>query len=783
VGDFINELNQAQQEAVRNIDGQSLIIAGAGSGKTRVLTYRIAWILKQGIPASSILALTFTNKAAAEMKERISQLVGSKEARHLWMGTFHSVFSRILRLESAYTGYPSNYSIYDTADSRNAIKTIIRELKLDEQLYKPAEVFGRISSAKNNLLTANAYAASTRITEEDKSRRRPAMADIFRIYQSRCRQAGAMDFDDLLLNTNILFRDNPPVLEKYQNAFRYILVDEYQDTNYAQYLIISKLAARHGNISVVGDDAQSIYAFRGARIENILNFTKDWPGHRIFKLEQNYRSTKTIVNAANSLIAKNRDQISKKVWSANENGEKIRICECATDYEEGAAVAREIGRKTDQSGCSYAGFAVLYRTNAQSRIFEEAMRRQGIPYKVFGSLSFYQRKEIKDLLAYFRLTVNQSDQEALFRIVNYPARGIGKTTIDKITAFSNSKGISPWEVLVNLSGYQPGPGINRGTASKLEGFVRLIDGFAGRMENEDAWQTAMHIASASGILKDLFDPGSPENTAKYENIQELLNAVKEFSIGQTEQGEDASLGAFLQNVSLLTDADNEKPEDTERVTLMTIHSAKGLEFPHVFIGGLEEELFPSRFSAASRQELEEERRLFYVALTRACSTVTISYAQTRYRFGVPAMCRPSRFLMEIDPAFLEYPAGQGNGGSNRHYDVAGDDPYGSQGRTQRYSAGRAPSTGSTTPDRKTLSTNGSFKPAGFVRVERTSDARAGCEDLTGLKTGMMVEHERFGKGQVVGIEGEYPNSKATVNFTVTGRKQLLLKFAKLRIIS
>ncbi len=785
VEDFIKDLNQAQQEAVKNINGPSLIIAGAGSGKTRVLTYRIAWLLKQGAPASSVLALTFTNKAAAEMKERIAQLIGLQPARYLWMGTFHSVFSRILRFESEYTGYPSNYTIYDTADSKNVIKGIIRELLLDEQVYKPGEVFGRISSAKNNLITASAYASSTRFSEEDKASRRPAIADIFRMYQARCRQAGAMDFDDLLLNTNILFRDNPRVLEKYRDAFRYILVDEYQDTNYAQYLIISKLAAKHNNISVVGDDAQSIYAFRGARIENILNFRKDYPAHKVYKLEQNYRSTKTIVNAANSLIAKNQDQISKKVWSANENGEKIRVIECATDYEEGAAVARSITARYDLSHCGYAGFAVLYRTNAQSRIFEEAMRRQEIPYKVFGSLSFYQRKEIKDLLAYFRLIANQLDREALYRVINYPARGIGKTTLDKLTACSIEKGLAPWDIISNIPKYQNDLDINRGTASKLEAFGRLIGGFAERAPGEDAWQTAMNIASASGILKDLFNPKSAENITKYENIQELLNAVKEFTSQQTELGEDASLGSFLQNVSLLTDADTEKPDERDKVTLMTIHSAKGLEFPHVFVGGLEEELFPNRFSAASRQELEEERRLFYVALTRACTTVTLSYAQTRFRFGVPAMCRPSRFLMEIDPAFLEY-SGTSSGkewddGSSRYgfnrYSIPKKTPSGGNGWKSR-------GTGKVPPAEKAVSGTGPMKPAGFVKVRNGgNNSMAAGDDLAGLKTGMLVEHERFGKGKVINIEGEYPNAKATVDFSVTGQKQLLLKFAKLKVIS
>jgi DNA helicase II / ATP-dependent DNA helicase PcrA len=785
VGDFIKDLNEVQQEAVKQTEGPGLIIAGAGSGKTRVLTYRIAWLLEQGIQASSILALTFTNKAAAEMKERIAGLVGNEAAKYLWMGTFHSVFARILRFEAQSTPYSSNFTIYDTSDSRNVVKSVIRELMLDEQVYKPNEIFGRISAAKNNLIGSAAYESKAAIMAEDSKNRKPRTADIFRIYQKRLLAADAMDFDDLLLNTNVLFRDHPGVLLKYQDKFRYILVDEYQDTNYAQYLIISRLAAKYKNISVVGDDAQSIYAFRGARIENILNFKKDYPGHRIFKLEQNYRSTQTIVNAANSLIACNKSQIPKKVWSAKDAGEKISVLECDTDYNEGTIIAGLLIDRKISSGCDFAKLAILYRTNAQSRIFEEALRRRDIPYKVYGSLSFYQRKEIKDLLAYFRLTVNQRDQEAMYRVINYPARGIGKTTIDRLSAYANDNGLHPWEVISQIVKYSPLIGINQGPAKKLAGFAELFRGFSEKAAGEDAWQMAVHIASNSGILKDLFDPRSPENIARYENIQELLNAVREFTIIQKEEGGEASIGNFLQNVSLLTDADTEKSGDYDKVSLMTIHSAKGLEFQHVFIAGLEEELFPNRFAAASQPELEEERRLLYVALTRAGLTATLSYARTRYRWGAPTMCRPSRFLSDIDPQYLEYTGERSQG----------------EGEQQWANAGRkAP--GQQFPERTGYGARGSFvpgRPAGaskqetpvkpfhsgrLVRMERTENkSETVSDDLTGLRAGMIVAHERFGKGEVVEIEGEPPNTKATVNFKVAGRKNLLLKFAKLRIIS
>ena len=803
MNDLLKDLNEVQQQAVKETEGPGLIIAGAGSGKTRVLTYRIAWLLDQGVPASNILALTFTNKAAAEMKERIGKLVGSGTTKYLWMGTFHSVFSKILRIESKHTGYSSNYSIYDTQDSRNVIRAIIKELGLDDQLYKPNVVFGRISLVRNNLITAGSYASNTNLIAEDTKARRPKISEIFTLYRKRCHAADAMDFDDLLLNTNILFRDHPEVLAKYQDAFRYILVDEYQDTNYAQYLIVSKLAAKYKNISVVGDDAQSIYAFRGARIENILNFKKDYPGHKIYKLEQNYRSTKTIVNAANSLIAVNKGQIRKNIWSANETGEKLRVLECATDHEEGAVIAKSISDRITETGCGYDCFAVLYRTNAQSRIFEEVLRRQNIPYKVYGSLSFYQRKEIKDLLAYCRLTVNKSDQEAFYRIINYPARGIGKTTTDKLADYCNANGLNPWDIVSDMEKYQPVLGFNRGTSGRLSAFGKMITGFSELSLQSDAWETASRIANMSGILKDLFDPNSNENIAKYENIQELLNGIKEFTIHQAEEGESTSLADFLQNVSLLTDADTEKPDEYNKVTLMTIHSAKGLEFKHVFIGGLEEELFPNHFAAASASELEEERRLFYVALTRAGSSATLTYSQTRYRWGVPAVCRPSRFISEIDPKFLEHPdlklqVTDSSKHQGRGFDTFPSEPGSKEpanytsikrrgGQLQKKHPAKSPAATITRnklirldqaeqrPDNLNSGITGDGQSTGHM--ENTDNTSGRYKDL---RTGMLVEHERFGKGEVIKIEGHPPNAKATVDFMSHGQKQLLLKFAKLR---
>ena len=631
VFDYLQELNEAQREAVLRTEGPALVIAGAGSGKTRVLTYRIANLLKQGARPSSILSLTFTNKAAREMKDRISKVAGENTARYLWMGTFHSIFARILRYEHETLGYPSNFTIYDSADSKSLIKTIIKSLQLDHKIYKPGVVAGRISMAKNNLIIPNVYANSAEIRGVDKNMRMPAIAEIYREYAKRCFLSGAMDFDDLLLKTNLLFRDHPEVLQKYQERFGYVLVDEYQDTNYSQYLIIKKLAAKHKNICVVGDDAQSIYSFRGARIENILNFKSDYPEHKIFKLEQNYRSTQTIVNAANNIIAKNKRQIPKKVFSENEVGKPIKVISALTDNEEGFLVAQEIAQTQLRDHYKYQDYAILYRTNAQSRIFEESLRKRNIPYKIYGGLSFYQRKEIKDLLSYFRLTINPADNEALKRIINYPARGIGATTLSKVETEAINQETTIWKIISDLPAINHA-NLNRGTSAKLLNFVTLIERFKKLAEENDAFDTAKTIAEQTQILKELYTDKSPEGISRHENIQELLNGIQEFSINAKEIGEPDKLENYLEDVALLTDQDNEKDEDINKVTLMTVHSAKGLEFKNIFVVGLEENLFPSNQSGDKKPEaLEEERRLFYVALTRAEENAWFSFANQRYR--------------------------------------------------------------------------------------------------------------------------------------------------------
>ncbi|HYQ58647.1 MAG TPA: UvrD-helicase domain-containing protein, partial [Draconibacterium sp.] len=651
--DYLQNLNGAQKEAVLRTEGPALVIAGAGSGKTRVLTYRIANLLKQGARPSSILALTFTNKAAREMKERIAKVVGEKTARYLWMGTFHSIFSRILRAEHETIGYPSNFTIYDSADSKSLIKTIIKSFQLDDKIYKPGVVAGRISMAKNNLITPNAYVNSSEIRSADKSMRMPQIAQIYKEYAKRCFLSGAMDFDDLLLKTNLLFRDHPEILKKYQERFGYVMVDEYQDTNYSQYLIVKKLAAAHKNICVVGDDAQSIYSFRGARIENILNFKSDYPEHRIFKLEQNYRSTQTIVNAANSIIAKNKRQIPKKVFSENATGKLIKIISALTDNEEGFLVAQEIARLQLSEHYKSEDFAILYRTNAQSRIFEESLRKRNIPYKIYGGLSFYQRKEIKDLLSYLRMTINPADNEALKRIINYPARGIGATTLSKLEAAAINNETSIWKVITDLPTINHA-NLNKGTTGKIQSFVALIEKFRQLAQNSDAFDTAKTIAEQTGILKELYTDKSPEGLSRHENIQELLNGIQEFSINAKETGEPEKLENYLEDVALLTDQDNEKEEDKNKVTLMTVHSSKGLEFKNVFVVGMEENLFPSNQNGDNKPEtLEEERRLFYVALTRAEENACFTYANQRYRWGNLDFCTPSRFLEDIDEEFLD----------------------------------------------------------------------------------------------------------------------------------
>jgi DNA helicase-2/ATP-dependent DNA helicase PcrA len=649
--DFLADLNEAQQQAVMYTDGPSLVIAGAGSGKTRVLTYRIAMLLQKGVPPYSILALTFTNKAAREMRERIGQLVGPEVAASIWMGTFHSRFATLLRIESGLIGYPASFSIYDTVDSKNLIKQVVKDMNLNDQLYKPGDVLGRISAAKNNLLLPEAYLLDKSIQERDRKAQRPELGQIYRNYSTRCFLAGAMDFDDLLLKTNVLFRDFPEVLQKYQNKFSHILVDEYQDTNFSQYLIVKKLATQHQNVCVVGDDAQSIYAFRGAKIENILNFKKDYPEYKLFKLEQNYRSTQNIVNAANSLILRNPNQIRKSVFSEKEAGRKLRVVRAHSDIEEGIITADQIRDVYLRDHCPYSDFTILYRTNAQSRIFEDNLRKNNIPYRIFGGMSFYQRKEVKDLLAYFRLAVNPLDDQAFERIVNYPKRGIGEITLEKLRIQAKEVQVSLWELA-------QGPedsfsSIERNTLGRIREFLRQMEEFRNLVHTLPAYEAAHRIATDTGILKELYTDKTPEGVSRYENIEELLNGIREFESTRLE-GESAELADFLQTVILATDADIED-DDRNKVSLMTVHAAKGLEFRHVFIVGLEEELFPSSMASGSIEEIEEERRLFYVALTRAMETATISYCERRQRWGKFVNSVPSRFIGEIDSAFLDMP--------------------------------------------------------------------------------------------------------------------------------
>ncbi|MBN1599510.1 MAG: UvrD-helicase domain-containing protein [Bacteroidales bacterium] len=769
---IFDDLNPVQAGAVKNIDGPSLVIAGAGSGKTRVLTYRVAYLLEKGISASSILALTFTNKAASEMKSRIENILGSDVVRYLWMGTFHSMFARILRKESYRLGYPSTYTIYDTDDSKSLVRSIIRELQLDDKIYKTGEVFGRISSAKNNLITPQLYYNNNQIKERDRITRRPMLGEIFKLYASRCKKAGAMDFDDLLLNTNILFRDFPEILKKYQEKFHYILVDEYQDTNYSQYLIVKRLGDTHKNVCVVGDDAQSIYSFRGAKIENILNFKNDYPGYTLYKLEQNYRSTQNIVNAANSIIDKNRDQIKKTVFSKNSEGDKIRVVRTLTDVEEGFMVSNAILDTSLSSQLQYSDFAILYRTNAQSRIFEEALRKRNIPYKVYGSISFYQRKEIKDIIAYFRLIVNENDDESLKRIINYPVRGIGKTTLGKLEEEANAKDISIWKVISETE--ENSLGMNRGTLSKLSWFAEFISGFQKALTESDAYTLAMQVVTHSGIMKELHSGNTPEERSKFENLEALLNGIKDFVTAAREEGEPTGLQNYIENVALLTDADSEKEEDRNKVSIMTIHSAKGLEFNHIFITGVEEELFPSALSLENLKDLEEERRLFYVAVTRAKKNVTISYCQSRYKWGVPNESKPSRFLNDIDENYIDWPDNPLYQKSAMQTDNSIWDPFGNE-----KSNNHIPVFGARPRKISRIQQSTFTKP----QANQPSNPNFIPSDPESIQNGMTVEHQRFGKGKVIHIEGVMPQKKATVFFQqIKQEKQLLLKFAKLRIV-
>ena len=756
IHNYLNDLNESQRQAVISTEGPALVIAGAGAGKTRVLTYRIAHLIQKGIPASKILALTFTNKAARSMKERIAKIVDPEVARYLWMGTFHSIFAKILRFEGSKLGYKSNFTIYDSTDSKSLIRTIIREMNLDDNIYKPGIIASRISSAKNNLVTSRMYAVDVSMQEYDKSSRMPLLPDIYRAYASRCFKANAMDFDDLLLNTNILFRDFPEVLEVYQEKFRYILVDEYQDTNYSQYLIIKKLASAHKNICVVGDDAQSIYSFRGARIENILEFKNDYSNYQLFKLEQNYRSTQTIVNAANAIIANNQAQIHKKVYSKNETGEKIQVMQAMTDTEEGFNISSDIFDKRLAIRLRWSDFAILYRTNAQSRIYEETLRRKNIPYKIYGGLSFYDRREIKDILAYFRMIINPEDEEALKRTINYPKRGLGDTTIQKILELAEHFNTPPWNIISESRKYLKH--FNSGTIKKLSAFTDLINTLKIGTDTADAFSKAREIAMAAGIMKELREGKSPEEVSRYENLEELLNGIKVFTEEAETNGEPAIMEAYMANVSLLTDQDSEKDEDHDKVTLMTMHSAKGLEFKLVYIAGMEDTLFPSPLSTGNPRELEEERRLFYVAVTRAEKLATLSYALNRYKWGNLERSNPSRFLREIDQEFLNYPQTGGKPFPGRN--VTGIKPPAFREEIPRYNA-----------------------PAKFRKLpdgESRNVISYESSQNNGFSEGDAVQHERFGNGLIISIEGQPPNTTATVEFENDGRKKLLLRFARLR---
>ena len=753
--EYLESLNDAQKDGVVFTEGPCMIIAGAGSGKTRVLTYRIAHLIKsKDVDPFNILALTFTNKAAKEMRNRIERVVGT-EARNLWMGTFHSVFARILRAEAANLGYPSNFTIYDTDDSKSLIKAIVKEKNLDDKIYKPNVVLSRISAAKNRLISWRSYIQNPVFQADDNSQMKPEMGNLYRIYSERCFKADAMDFDDLLFNTNLLFKDFPEVLNKYQHRFHYVMVDEFQDTNLSQYLITKKLAAVRQNIAVVGDDAQSIYAFRGADIQNILNFEKDYGDLRVIKLEQNYRSTQNIVNVANSVINNNKAQLRKQVWTQNEDGELVHLLKATSDNEEGKLVASSIFEEKVNNQYKNSDFAILYRTNSQSRAMEEALRRVNIGYKVVGGLSFYQRREIKDLMGYLRFVVNQNDEQALRRIINLPKRGIGAGTIEKLMVAAYDHDISLWEVLVNSKSF-----VTARAANAIHDFVTIIRSFKIIAEQKDAFQTADHIAKVSGLLKLLYEDKTIEGLNRYENVQELLNAIKEFVDNPEASSKDKSLGAFLQEIALLTDADTEKDSEIEKVTLMTIHSAKGLEFKNVYIVGLEEDLFPSQMMLASRADLEEERRLFYVAITRAQKKVFLSYALTRYRYGRLKSCEPSRFLEEIDPAFIKV------------------DRKWSSGKF----TGPAPLSSENNNYAKTL-------VSGIQRQKLKPITKRGMvpskdfapSDTSGLQEGMKVEHPKFGFGKVVKLDQEGAQRKAMVQFENFGEKTLLLSFAKLKI--
>ena len=736
---YLEDLNPSQKEAVLHPKGPCLVIAGAGSGKTRVLTYRIAHLIKEGIDPFSILALTFTNKAAKEMKNRIEGIVGT-DARSLWMGTFHSIFARILRSEGYKIGYPPNFVIYDTQDSKTLIKAIVKEQNLDPKLYKENFVFNRISNAKNRLISPLEYKNNPILQEEDSSSLRPMIGEIYKIYSERCFKSQAMDFDDLLYNTNILFSDHIDILNKYQQLFQHVLIDEFQDTNFCQYLITKRLASVSRNIFVVGDDAQSIYAFRGAEIRNILKFEDDFDDLKTIKLEQNYRSTKTIVNAANSVIEKNKSKISKEVWTDNEDGELISVKKSFSDNEEGKIVSNLIFEEKNRNQLTNSNFAVLYRTNSQSRSIEEALRRIGLKYKVFGGVSFYQRKEVKDLLAYLRFSINHNDEQSFRRIINYPRRGIGQTSVDKIITVSNKEDISLWEVLHRSSEL-----LNSRINNLLSPFKDLIISFSNFSKNNDAYTTASHIASNSGLLKELWDDRSIEGISRYENVQELLNSIKEFI--DNDENKNKKLEDFLQEISLMTDQDKEEDKNDEFISLMTIHMAKGLEFPIVFIVGVEEDLFPSQMMISSREDLEEERRLFYVAITRAMKKLYLTYSSTRYRYGMLKDCEKSRFIKEISPAYLDF---------------------------DNFNTNRSLVSNVLKEKRRNLS------PVKKLTTSKSSSFKS--SDIDDLIEGAKVRHQVFGLGTIEKIDNNSNQKKAIVNFKNVGEKTLLLNFAKLKII-
>ncbi len=772
IQEYINQLNEAQRAPVLQKDGPMIVIAGAGSGKTRVLTMRIAYLMSLGVDAFNILSLTFTNKAAREMKKRISDIVGSNEAKNLWMGTFHSVFAKILRIEAEKLGYPNNFTIYDAQDSVRLIGAIIKEMQLDKDIYKPKQVFSRISSYKNSLITVKAYFNNPELMEQDAMSKKPRIGEIYNNYVERCFKSGAMDFDDLLLKTNELLNRFPDVLAKYQDRFRYILVDEYQDTNHSQYLIVRALSDRFQNICVVGDDAQSIYAFRGANINNILNFQKDYADVQLFRLEQNYRSTKNIVEAANSIIDKNKTKLDKVVWTHNQDGPKIKVNRSITDGEEGRFVASTIFDEKMRNQMKNGEFAILYRTNAQSRAMEDALRKRDIPYRIYGGLSFYQRKEIKDVLCYLRLVINPKDEEALVRVINYPARGIGDSTIEKLTVAANHYKRSIFEVMENIDKIDLK--LNSGTKRKLEDFVMMIKSFQVINENQDAFFLADHVSKKTGLVQELKKDGTPEGIARIENIEELLNGIKDFIEGQKEiDGARGALSEFLEDVALATDLDKDTGDD-DRVALMTIHLAKGLEFPTVFIVGMEEDLFPSAMSLNTRSELEEERRLFYVALTRAEHQAYLTYAQSRYRWGKLMDSEPSRFIEEIDDRYLEYISAVETG--YRYKPMIDNDIFGDVDKSRLRLA--KPTNG--TPPKKY-----GEEPSSTIRKLKpvSSNAPSGNNLFdSGLVPGNIVMHERFGKGQVLNLEGVGADKKAEIKFDVGGIKKLLLRFAKLDVI-